>query len=438
MTEKKILLLGAGLVTEPLVDYLLEVPEFSLTIATRTVSKAVKLLKGHARGIAKSLNVKDEQALETEIKNHDLTISLLPATMHPIVAKYCLKYEKNLVTTSYVSPAMQAFNDEAKAKGLLFLNEIGLDPGIDHMSAMRMIHAVKKDGGKVTGFRSYCGGLPAPEANTNPFGYKFSWAPKGVILASRNPAKFLWKGELKDIPGVDLFNENHQLTVDGMDFEAYPNRDSMPYQDLYGLQDVHTMFRGTLRNQGWCKTLKTLVDIGYLDLEEKSFKATTYEELFREVTNSPDGSIRKVASDVTGLPEDHFVLDRLEWIGLFSQDALPENTNTVLDFFVFKCLEKLQFEPGERDLIVLHHIFDVEINGEQKVMTSTLVDYGIPDGQSAMARTVSLPAAIATRMILQGKINLTGVHIPIQPEVYTPVLNELENMNICCIEKVVE
>ncbi|MCD4653396.1 saccharopine dehydrogenase NADP-binding domain-containing protein [bacterium] len=438
MTEKKILLLGAGLVTEPLVKYLLDVPEFSLTIATRTVSKAVVLIDGHARGVAKTLDVTDEMAMEIEIKNHDLTISLLPATMHPVVAKFCLKHKKNLVTTSYVSPAMQAFNDEAAANGLLFLNEIGLDPGIDHMSAMRVIHSVQNDGGKVTGFRSYCGGLPAPEANTNPFGYKFSWAPKGVILASRNPALFLWDGKVKDIPGVDLFNENHPLEVDGMEFEAYPNRDSMPYRELYGVNDVHTMFRGTLRNKGWCKTLKTLVDIGYLDLTEKTFKATTYEELFREATNAPGGAIREAAAKVTGLPEDHFVLDRLEWIGLFSQDTLPENTNTVLDFFVHKCLEKLQFEPGERDMIVLHHIFDIELNGEQKTMTSSLIDYGIPNGQSAMARTVSLPAAIATRMILQGKINLTGVHIPIQPEVYIPVLDELEKMGIHCEEKVVD
>lgn len=438
MSEKSILLLGAGLVTEPLVHYLLDIPEFRLTIATRTVSKAEKLLKGHPRGTAKALNVSDEAGLEAEIKDHDLTISLLPATMHPVAAKYCLKHGKNLVTTSYVSPQMKAFHDQARAKGLLFLNELGLDPGIDHMSAMRIIHAVQNAGGTVTGFRSYCGGLPAPEANTNPFGYKFSWAPRGVILASRNPAHFLWKGQEKDIPGVDLFTENHQLDVGGMTFEAYPNRDSMPYRELYGLEGVQTMFRGTLRNAQWCKTMKTLVDFGYLDLEEKPFKATTYAELFREVTGTGADDVREGAAEKSGLPVDHFALDKMEWLGLFSDDPLPENTHTALDFFVHKCLEKLQFKPGERDMIVLHHIFDATIHGEEKTITSTLIDYGIPNGQSAMARTVSLPAAIGTKLVLQGRIPLTGVQIPVHPEIYNPVLDELEKMGIRCVEKGLE
>ncbi|HPQ39549.1 MAG TPA: saccharopine dehydrogenase C-terminal domain-containing protein [bacterium] len=438
MSEKKILLLGAGLVTEPLVQYLLAIPDFRLTIATRTVSKAEKLLKGHPHGIAKALNVSDEARLEAEIRDHDLTISLLPATMHPVAARYCLKHGKFLITTSYVSPQMKAFHDDARAKGLLFLNELGLDPGIDHMSAMRIIHAVQNAGGKVTGFRSYCGGLPAPEANTNPFGYKFSWAPRGVILASRNPAHFLWDGQIKDVPGVDLFTENHRLDVGGMTFEAYPNRDSMPYQDLYGLKNVRTMFRGTLRNTQWCKTMKTLVDFGYLDLEEKQFKATTYEDLFRELTGVGTGDVRALAAEKSGLSEDHFALDKMAWLGLFSRDSLPEDTHTALDFFVHKCLEKLQFEPGERDMIVLHHIFDAEIDGELKTITSTLIDYGIPNGQSAMARTVSLPAAIGTKLVLQGKISLTGVQIPVHPEIYNPVLDELEKMGIRCVEKGLE
>ncbi|MBN1297915.1 saccharopine dehydrogenase NADP-binding domain-containing protein [bacterium] len=437
MSEKKILLLGAGLVTEPLVGYLLNVPGFRLTIATRTVSKAEKLIKGHSRGVAKSLDVSNEASLEAEIMDHDLTISLLPATMHPIAARMCLKHRKHLVTTSYVSPIMKGFHEEAVSKGLIFLNELGLDPGIDHMSAMRIIHTVEAAGGQVTGFRSYCGGLPAPEANTNPFGYKFSWAPRGVILASRNPAHFLWNGIEKDIPGVDLFTENHPLEVGGMAFEAYPNRDSMPYQAMYGLEGVHTMFRGTLRNPGWCKTMKTLVDFGYLDLTEKRFAASTYRELFHELLGTT-GDPRKAAANQSGLPEHHFVFDRMEWMGLFSTDPLQPDTSTALDHLTHKCLEKLQFAPGERDMIVLHHIFEAQIGEETKTITSTLIDYGVPHGQTAMARTVSLPAAIGTRLILQNKLTTPGVLIPVSPDIYHPVLDELDSLGIHCIESGLE
>ncbi|MBN1354912.1 saccharopine dehydrogenase NADP-binding domain-containing protein [bacterium] len=435
MSEKKILLLGAGLVTQPLVDYLLNIPDFHLTIATRTVAKAEKMIKNHPRGLAQSLNVQNEELLEREIKNHDLTISLLPAQMHPVAARLCLKHKKHLMTTSYVSPAMKEFDSPAREAGLLFMNELGLDPGIDHMSAMRIIHAVENAGGKVVSFRSYCGGLPAPEANTNPFGYKFSWAPRGVILAARNDAKFLWNGELKEIEGKNLFLEYHHLTVDGMEFEAYPNRNSMPYQELYGLSDVHTMYRGTLRYKGWCTTLKAMVDLGFLDLTPRTFRDQTYAELFREQVDAKGGDIRAAASKLISLPPDHYAFDNMEWLGLMSRDNLPEDAECILDTLVHKCLEKLVYEPGERDMIVLHHVFGVTMNGMEKKITSTLVDFGVPYGQTAMARTVSLPAAIGTRLILQGKINATGVRIPVDPEMYHPILDELERLGIRCEEK---
>lgn len=438
MSFKKILLLGAGLVTEPLVRYLLEIPGYKLTIASRTAKKAEDLIKGHPRGIAKGLDIQNEDALEKEIQAHDLTISLLPALMHPVVAKFCLKHSKHLMTTSYVSPKMQAMHNEAKSKGLVFMNELGLDPGIDHMSAMKIIHDVQRRGGCVKGFRSYCGGLPAPEANTNPYGYKFSWAPRGVILAATNSAKYLWKGQLKEIPGKDLFLDNHALTVGGMEFEAYPNRDSMPYQEIYGLKNIHTMFRGTLRNKGWCVTLKALADLGFLDLNERKFNSKNYKDLFIEIVGSDGGNLRKAASKKTGLPENHFAFDNIEWLGLMSLDALPEKLSNPLDFLVHKCLEKLQYAPGERDMIVLHHIFDVELGSKNKTITSTLIDFGIPNGQTAMARTVSLPAAIGVKMILDGKFTTPGVIVPVMPEVYNPVLSELETLGIRCVEKEID
>ncbi len=432
--SSKVLMLGAGLVAEPIVRYLLDCPDIRLTLCDLTVDRALKLVDGHPRGTVRALDINNETELEQGVREHDLSISLLPALLHPIVAKYCLKHSKHLVTSSYVSPVMRSFDEEAKARNILFLNEVGLDPGIDHMSAKRVFDEIDRRGGRITGFRSYCGGLPAPEANTNPFGYKFSWAPRGVILAARNAAKYLWQGKLCEIPGEELFRHFHYLTVDGMEFEAYPNRDSMPYQELYGLRDIHTMFRGTFRYKGWCVTLKALVDLGFLDMTERVFKAANYEELMRERIDAPVGNLREAMASRSGLPVDHPAIDNITWLGLTSRQPLPRNVNNALDFLVHLCLLKLQFQPGERDMVVLHHIFDAEFAGTARTITSTLIDYGIPNGQTAMARTVSLPAAIATRLILQNKISLRGVQIPVHPEIYNPILDELATLGITCKE----
>jgi saccharopine dehydrogenase-like NADP-dependent oxidoreductase len=262
---KKILILGAGLVSRPMVRYLLDVPDFEVTVASRTVSKAQELVGAHQRGRALALNVDDDAALGRLVSESDLAVSLLPYTYHVKVANHCLKHRKPLVTTSYVSDAMRALDGQAKAAGVILLNEIGLDPGIDHMSAMKIIHDVQKAGGKVASFMSYCGGLPAPEANDNPLGYKFSWSPKGVVMAGRNDARYLKDGKEVFIPGPELFGNRWPLKVaDGYEFEAYPNRNSLPYIETYGLKGVGTMLRGTLRNPGWCATLKAIADLGVL------------------------------------------------------------------------------------------------------------------------------------------------------------------------------
>jgi len=262
---KKILVLGAGLVSRPMVRYLLDVPDFEVIVASRTVSKAQELVGNHPRGKAVALNVDNDADLEKQVGAADLAVSLLPYTYHVKVAGYSLKYRKPLVTTSYVSDAMRALDERAKAAGVILLNEIGLDPGIDHMSAMKIIHAVQNAGGKVASFMSYCGGLPAPEANDNPLGYKFSWSPKGVVMAGRNDARYLKDGKEVFIPGPELFGNRWPLRVaDGYEFEAYANRNSLPYIETYGLKGVRTMLRGTLRNPGWCETLKAIADLGVL------------------------------------------------------------------------------------------------------------------------------------------------------------------------------
>jgi saccharopine dehydrogenase (NADP+, L-glutamate forming)/spermidine synthase len=436
---KSVLVLGAGLVTRPLVRYLLDQPEFKVVVASRTVSKAEKLIDNHPRGEAKTLLVQDEDHLKDMISQADLVISLVPWTFHPVVAKQCLELGKHLITTSYVKENMLALDEQVRAKELLFLNEIGLDPGIDHMSAMKIIHGVENRGGQIISFHSYCGGLPAPEANTNPFGYKFSWSPRGVVLAGKNSGRYLKDGKEVDIPSQDLFTHTWTIEIEGIgELVAYPNRDSVPYKDTYGLKDTKTMFRGTLRNPGWCRTWKKFVDLGLLDEEERSdWGGKTYAQFTGTFIENPSGNVRADLAKQLNIPEQSDILDRFEWLGLLSEELLPVETSSPLDIFASRLLEKMPYEPGERDMIVLHHEFIAEypdLPAKERI-TSTLVDFGIPNGDSAMSRTVSLPAAVAARMILQGQIKITGVHIPVQPEIYEPVLKELEELGITFKER---
>ena len=440
---KKILLLGAGLVTRPLVRYLLDQPDFHLTIATRTVSKADTLIDGHPRGSTTTLlAAKEPEKLEKLITEHDLAISLLPAPLHPVVAKLCIKHKKQMVTTSYVSPVMSELDGPARDAGIMILNEIGVDPGIDHMSAMRIIHDVQKRGGKVVSFKSYCGGLPAPEANDNPWGYKFSWSPRAVCTAGKNPGKYRLKGETVDIPGPELFTDNrHGMEVEGLGYlESYPNRDSLGYIETYGLEGIDTMFRGTFRYPGWCETLKKVVDLGLLEETPVTYPAgTTFAQFMaKQLKNAPTGNIRKDVAVACKLEESSAILDRFEWLGLFSDEeiAITGKETTPLDILAARMLQKMPYRKGERDMIALCHDFVALFpNAPGEHITSTLIDFGKPGGDSSMARTVSLPAAVATKLILTGKIMAPGVHIPVSPDIYNPVLDELATMGINCVEK---
>jgi saccharopine dehydrogenase (NADP+, L-glutamate forming)/spermidine synthase len=434
----KVLILGAGLVAKPLVRYLLDQPDFKVEVASRTVSKAVKLIDNHPDGEAKELNLKDEEGLKKEIEDSDLVISMVPYGFHPKVAKYCIDFGKHMVTTSYVSEVMQNLDDQAKKADILILNEVGLDPGIDHMEAMRIIHEVEEKGGKIESFTSYCGGLPAPEANTNPFGYKFSWSPIGVLLAGKNSAQYQKDGQQIFIPAEDLFKDHPIINIEGLgEFEGYPNRNSLPYILLYGIQSTETMLRGTLRNKGWCSTMKKMVDLGLLDEEEKEWDGLTYKDFIRRLMNNPvEEDIQKALSAHLGIEEDSDIIQRLEWLGLLSDDAINVSKGSALDILGARMLEKLQYEEGERDMIILQHQFIASYaDGKKEKITSTLIDYGIPNGDSSMARTVGLPAAIATRLILEGKIEMTGVHIPVIPKIYVPILQELKEMDIAFTEK---
>ncbi|MHA1556895.1 MAG: saccharopine dehydrogenase C-terminal domain-containing protein [Candidatus Heimdallarchaeota archaeon] len=435
---KKVVVFGAGLVSKPGIRYLLD-NEFQVTVASRTVSKAEAIVDKHPNGKALAFDItKDSLEDSGLIQSHDLAVSLLPYAFHPEVAKACIKHGKLMATTSYVSDDMKALDEDAKKAGILIMNECGVDPGTDHMSAMKIIHSVQKKGGKVTSFKSITGGLPAPDSNDNPMGYKFSWSPKGVILAGTNAAQFLEDGKLVDIKSGDLFNHYWPMNVEGMDLEAYPNRDSMPYIDTYGLKGIQTMFRGTFRYPGWCETLQALFDLGLMDKEaQEGLEGLNWKQLMQKILNYSGDDIKKEVAKKLGKEEDALCLDRLEWMGMFKDTALGKGVS-YLDVLSDLFLDKLGgFKPGERDMIIMQHEFKVEYPGDKKeTIISTLLDFGIPNGDSSMARTVSLPVAIAVRMMLEGKITGTGVIIPIEPDVYNPILDELEAMDIVFKEKV--
>ncbi len=436
---QKILVLGAGMVAAPLVRYLLD-RNYGLTVTSLAQEDAVKLIGGDAHGTALSLDLADDKTLSSLVESHDLVISLVPYSYHPLVANHCLEKRKNLVTASYVSEEMAAFDAEAKDRDLIFLNEIGLDPGIDHMSAMRIIDDVHARGGKIRHFRSFCGGLPAPEANDNPFGYKFSWAPRGVLMASRNGARYWRDNHVVDVPAERLFRDMRLLHVPGAgDFEAYPNRNSLEYRDIYGLgEEVISVFRGTLRYIGWCNSMFNYVKIGLLDTEPRDSKDLTYADFMRDLLDAgPDEDLRVVAAERMGQPADCLPPWNLHWLGMFSERSIGHDSISPLDVLGQIMQEKLSYQPGERDMVVLFHELKAwfEEDGHYERLTSSLVDFGVRYGDSSMSRTVSFPAAIAARLILEGKITQRGVLRPVFPEIYNPVLDELANLNIVCSEE---
>lgn len=436
---KRIVVFGAGMVAGAHVDYLLNVPDFQVTVASRTLSKAEALVKDHPRGRAVQANSDDEAALEALIAEADLAVSLLPYAYHPTVARLCIKHGVHMVTTSYVKDAMAQLDGAARAAGVILLNEIGVDPGIDHMTAMRIIHGVAARGGRVTKFVSWCGGLPAPEANDNPFGYKFSWSPRGVLLAGKNPAHYLWDGQDVVIPGGELFDHywTVPVAVEGqiIGFDGYPNRDSLPYMQTYGIENPQTFFRGTLRYPGWCQTLRKIAELGLLEETPLSgLEGATFAQLTARLVGSDRHNVRAALAAYLDLSLDSPVIDHLDWLGLLGDEPLPGDLRSPIDILTARMLAKMQYAPGERDMLVLQHQFEAEYADGKERIISTMVDFGQPHGYTSMARTVGLPAAIAVKLILHGEIDLLGVQVPVVPEIYEPVLEELEDLGIRFIE----
>ena len=432
---KSVLLLGAGMVAKPMADYILD-NHLSLTIASRTVAKAEKLIKNRPNGKGIAWTTDEMDRLESLVSAHDLIVSLLPYTYHVPVAKLCIKYKKDMVTTSYVSAEMKELDSAAKAAGILILNEIGVDPGYDHMTAMRIIDKVHGQGGKIEEFYSLCGALAAPEEVDNPFGYKFTWSPRGVVMASNNAAKFKRNEEIVEIPTENLFKNPIQVDFPEVGpLEVYPNRDSLMYIDIYHLPGIKTMFRGTFRYPGWCESLDAMKALGMTSYNKQSFGGKSYREVLAGLIH---GSADKLEEDVAAklqLKEDSTAMKALKWLGLFSEEKVHMVEGSPFDITCDLMMEKMMLPEGARDMVVMLHSFLIETaEGKKEVVRSRLLDFATAEDTS-IARTVALPAAIAVRMILEGKITDTGVHIPVTQSIYDPVLDELEHMGIAMIEE---
>ncbi|KAF9357173.1 saccharopine dehydrogenase (NADP+, L-glutamate-forming), partial [Mortierella sp. AD094] len=443
----KILLLGSGFVAEPCVEYLSRRPENKLTIAARRLAIAQDLATGYANATAISLDVNDETALDAACAEHDLVISLIPYTFHAQVIKSAIKAKINVVTTSYVSPAMMAYDEAAKNAGITVMNEIGVDPGVDHLYAIKTIDEVHAEGGKILSFLSYCGGLPAPEASNNPLGYKFSWSSRGVLLALKNSAKFYENGEVVEYTGEDLMNSAKPIPIyPAFAFVGYPNRDSTPYKERYNIPEAHTILRGTLRYAGFPQFVKTLVDIGFLDDAPKDFLAPASSEIaWNEVVAKLLGSSSNTEADLVELikekssikgSEIEHIVKGMKWLGLFSETNVHRRGN-YLDTLCATLEDKMMYNKGERDMVMLQHKFEVELkDGTRQSRTSTILEYGNPEGASAMARLVGMPCGVATQLVLDGVINKHGILAPMSADLVYPLIKAIEAEGVVCHEEI--
>jgi saccharopine dehydrogenase (NADP+, L-glutamate forming) len=437
---KKILILGAGLVAKPIVRYLLD-KNYHVSVASNTPDRAEQMIGNHPEGESIAWNANDEVQLDTLISGSDLTVSLLPYVFHVMVDRHCLMHGKNMVTTSYVKPEMKAFDNDARQAGIIILNEIGLDPGIDHMSAMRVIDHIHDREGAILEFYSICGALPAPEAASNPFKYKFSWSPKGVVMAGNNDALFLRHGKQVNIPTEELFRNPFTIDFPGLGpLEVYPNRDSLMYKEIYGIPEAQTMYRGTFRYKGWCEILDILKKLNLISYEKFDMTGMTFAGMVLKQSaagnRQPAAGIRKTLADKLQVRETACALDAIEWLGLFEDKPMNRKLDSPFEVTSDLMIEKMSLGTKERDMVVLQHTFLAAYpDGRKEVVRSRMLDFGSLSTDTSIARTVALPAAIGAEMILTGKITAKGVHIPVISEIYNPVLDQLETMNIKMTEE---
>ncbi len=432
-----VLIVGAGLSSGALIDYVLELAAKKgsfVTVADADPYKAEAKIKGHPNGRSAWLDVLKTNDRRELIGRADIVVSLLPAHLHLEVAHDCIRLKKHLITASYVSREMDSLGDAARERELIFMGEMGLDPGIDHMSAMRMIDEIKAKGGKITAFRSYTGGLVAPESDDNPWHYKISWNPRNVVLAGQGTAQFLEDGKLRYTPYNRLFKEAHEVNVPGSGkWEAYPNRDSLLYRDIYGLQDTPNILRGTLRHTGFCKAWDALIKIGLTDAGFPLFQSgeiSYYELLDAYVGKYEGGSLKERVCQMLGETPDSEVIQKLEWLGLFRKKKIRLANSTPALILEHLIREKWQLKDQDNDMVIMHHEVEYTLHGKAFLHRSSMELKGAGAKETAMAKTVGLPMGIFVRLVMEGAIKSRGVQIPVMREVYEPVLQELEQYGI--------
>jgi len=436
---RSVLIIGAGRSASSLIRYLLSKSEsenLHLIVADLSLALAQKKTQNHPNATPIALNIFDADERKSAIEKASIVISMLPAHLHIEIAKDCLLFKKNLVTASYISDAMQALNEDVKNNNLIFMNEIGLDPGIDHMSAMKVIDEIRAKGGKMLLFESFCGGLVAPESDNNLWNYKFTWAPRNVVLAGQGgAAKFIQEGAYKYIPYGTLFRRTEFLEVEDYGkFEAYSNRDSLKYRSIYGLDDILTLYRGTIRRVGFSKAWNMFVQLGMTD---DSYIMEDSENMsYRQFVNSflpyhPTDSVEIKTRLILKIDQDDIMWDKLLELDLFNPNKKVNLPNATPAQILEKILsDSWSLEPNDKDMIVMYHKFGFELNGEKKQIDSKMVCIGEDQTYTAMAKTVGLPVAMATLLILNGKITTPGVQLPIKKEVYLPILKELEEYGV--------
>lgn len=441
MSAKNILIIGAGRSSSSLIKYLLDESfkyNWNVTVADMSFELAQQKVNNHPNGSAIQFDINNDSQRLAEITKSDIVVSMLPAFMHMSVANDCVKLKKHLVTASYVSKEMAALDLEAQKAGIVLLNEMGLDPGIDHMSAMQIIDQLKAEGAEITSFKSYCGGLVAPESNDNPWGYKFSWNPRNVILAGQGTAMYIENGKYKYIPYNRLFTQTETIEVEGHGkFDGYANRDSLSYRSAYGLENIATMLRGTLRMPGYCSAWNVFVKLGWTDDSykiENSHKMT-FAQLLDAFLPQSENSLKKRLADFMNLSEDSEEIKKVEWLEIFTGKKIKTENGTPAQILQELLEEKWLLKKEDKDMIVMQHLFEYQKQGKKYKITSSLVAKGEDQTYTAMAKTVGLPAAIAVKLILLNKLPIKGVKIPTEKIIYEPILEELKLFEINFIEK---
>jgi saccharopine dehydrogenase-like NADP-dependent oxidoreductase len=443
MQPNSILILGAGRSSSSLINYLLDqakIHSWQITVGDFSEQAAKDRIGNAAQAKAIRFDITDTESSRKAIASADVVVSLIPAHLHPLVAKICLDERKHLLTASYVSDEMKLFHEEAQKKGLLFLNECGLDPGIDHMSAMQVIDRIKAGGGKLTSFESFTGGLIAPDTDPeNPWRYKFTWNPRNVVMAGQSTAKYLQEGQYKFIPYQQLFQRITPVTVPGFgEYEGYANRDSLKYLETYGLDGIKTMLRGTLRNKGYCSAWNVLVQLGCCDdtFNMEGVGAMSHKDFMDSFLDSHSSqSVEERISSAFKLLLNGEEIKRLRWSGLFSNEKIGLEKGTPAQVLEHILNKRWKLAIGDKDFIVMWHRFRFEMGGKRKEIQAYLTTTGDDEINTAMAKTVGLPLAISAKLLMLGKIKSRGVLIPVIKEIYDPVLEELGKLGIKLVEK---